>query len=141
MKNLASDTQISDIESQESIRFMVDSFYNDVRQDEFIGPIFEQVIHDWEAHLPAMYQFWERLLFGSGNYKGNPFQKHVNLPVGKEHFARWLELFTQTIDRNFSGPRAEQAKNLARNIASTFQLRLGIIPDEVEHALSDYSHS
>jgi hemoglobin len=139
MKMVTADTQLGDIESQESVRFMVDSFYSDVRRDEFLGPIFEQVINDWEAHLPAMYQFWERLLFGSGNYQGNVFQKHMNLTVEKEHFSRWIELFNQTIDENFSGPKAEQAKKLARKIASTFQLRMGIIPDEVEHAISDYS--
>lgn len=140
MKVLAGDTQLSDIDSQESIRFLVDSFYSNVRQDELLGPIFDRAIGDWEAHLPTMYQFWERLLFGTGDYQGNPFQKHVNLPVEKEHFTSWVQLFTQTIDENFFGPRAEQAKTKARNIASTFQLRMGIIPDDVEHAISDYSH-
>ena len=139
MKSLEGDTKLGDIESGKSIRLLVDSFYDQVLQDDLLGPIFDRVISDWETHLPTMYQFWERLLFGSGDYQGNPFQKHVNLPVEKDHFTSWVNLFTRTIDENFSGPRAEHAKKLARNIAGTFQLRLGMNPEEGEHAIPNYS--
>jgi hypothetical protein len=42
------------------------------------------------------------------------------LPVGKAHFDRWLELFLETVDENFSGPKAEEAKGRALSIADTF---------------------
>ena len=131
--------RLSDIDSLESIRFLVDSFYSNVREDELIGPIFEDEINDWDVHLPKMYQFWERLLFGTGEYQGNPFQKHVSLPVAKEHFTSWVNLFVRTVDERFAGPKAEEAKRLARSIAGTFQLRMGIIPDDPRYAVPDYS--
>jgi hemoglobin len=128
-----------DIDSDENIQIMVDSFYRNVRNDEILGPIFEEVVSDWDKHLPTMYQFWGRLILGTSDYNGNPFEKHVDLPVGKEHFARWIKLFFQNIDENFSGPKAEQTKMQARTIADTFQLRLGINLDGLEYAVHNYT--
>ncbi len=129
----------ADIVSEENIRLMVDTFYNHVRQDDLIGPIFEQVVSDWEAHLPKMYQFWQKLLFDTGDYSGNPYQKHLDLPVEKAQFSRWLKLFSETIDANFRGPTAEEAKRLAKNIACSFQIRLDIQPDKIEPGALNYS--
>ncbi|MZH02971.1 MAG: group III truncated hemoglobin [Nitrospinae bacterium] len=128
-----------DIQSGEGVQQMVDSFYENARQDPLLGPIFEHAISDWQEHLPTMYQFWERLLFGFSDYSGNPFKKHLNLSLDKEHFATWVRIFTQTIDENFSGLKAEEAKRLARNIAGTFQLRMGITP--VNHDFEDKKYS
>ena len=128
-----------DIQPGEGVQRMVDSFYGNARQDPLLGPIFEQVISDWQEHLPTMYQFWERLLFGLGDYSGNPFQKHLNLSLEAKHFTIWVRLFTQTIDENFSGPKAEDVKRLAKNIAGTFQLRMGITPEN--HDFEDKKYS
>ena len=50
----------------------------------------------WEKHLPIMYDFWENVLFYTGQYTGNLMQVHrkanVN-PINSEHFERWLKLF------------------------------------------------
>ncbi|PIQ99016.1 MAG: sec-independent protein translocase TatC [Nitrospinae bacterium CG11_big_fil_rev_8_21_14_0_20_45_15] len=124
--------QKGDIRSEENIRWMVDSFYSKARDDDLIGPIFDEAISDWEKHLPTMYRFWGRLLLGVENYYGNPLQKHFPLPLDQTHFSRWIELFVSTIDENFSGPKAEAAKKLAQNIAGTFQLRLGICTESDE---------
>jgi len=121
------------------IPLMVDSFYDLVRQDSLLGPIFDEAIDDWGVHLPKMYLFWERLLFGTGAYAGNPYAKHEMLPVDKEHFNRWVDLFVQTVDEHFLGPKAEEAKALARRIAATFQLRMGITPDHPEYAVPNYT--
>jgi hemoglobin len=117
-----------DIQSPTDIRLLVDSFYGKARQDELLAPIFEHAISDWEHHLPTMYQFWERLLLGSTEYNGNPFSKHLNLSLDSEHFVKWLEIFNQTLDENFSGTKTEETKRLANNIAGSFQLRMGITP-------------
>jgi hemoglobin len=130
----------SDIQSGEGVQRMVDSFYNNAQQDPLLGPIFDQVISNWEEHLPTMYQFWERLLFGFSDYSGNPFQKHLNLSLDKEHFSTWVRIFTRTISENFSGPKAEEAKRLARTIAGSFQLRMGITPENHDFEAKKYSH-
>jgi hemoglobin len=139
--NITSETQLTDIQTEDSIKLMVNAFYDNVRQDEILEPVFSELINDWETHLPIMYRFWEKLLFGKDGYKRNPFQKHVNLPVSKEHFTRWVELFTQTIDQNFSGPKAEEAKRLAINIANSFQARMGLNPEGVDYTPLHYSRN
>jgi hemoglobin len=130
-----------DIQSGEGVQRMVDSFYSNARQDPLLGPIFDRLISDWQEHLPTMYQFWERLLFGFSDYNGNPFQKHLNLSLDKEHFAIWVRIFTRTIDENFSGLKAEETKRLARNIAGSFQLRMGITPKNNDFEAVKYSRS
>lgn len=119
---------MNDIWNEGDIRIFVDAFYDDVQKDDLLGPIFNDVAKvNWEEHLPLLYQFWDTLLFRSGTFKGQPLAKHLPLPVTKAHFERWLSLFTRTIDTHFSGPKAEEAKNFARSIADTFQLRMGLL--------------
>ena len=43
--------------------------------------------------------------------------QHLPLPIGKEHFDRWLQLFNQTIDELFEGQIAENARKRAASIA------------------------
>ena len=81
---------------------------------------------NWDEHLPLLYAFWRTLLFRTGTYKGQPFPKHLLLPVAREHFARWILLFTQTVDDLFQGPKADEAKGFALSIADTFQRRMGL---------------
>ena len=137
--DLTGSTNLDDIQSGEGIEVMVNSFYSNARQDELLGPIFDRAITDWQDHLPTMYQFWERLLFGFSDYNGNPFEKHLPLSLQAVHFTRWVNIFIQTIDENFSGPKAEEAKRLARNIAGSFQLRMGIKPEDLEFEAVRYS--
>ena len=94
-------------------------------KDELLGPVFNDVAQvDWTTHLPIMYRFWESMLLGAGSYQGAPFPKHAALPVQKDHFARWLALFVETVNANFAGPKAEEAKGRAASIADTFAQRM-----------------
>jgi hemoglobin len=115
---------MQDLNSRSEIELMVNRFYDKVKQDELLAPLFAQV--DWPHHLPIMYNFWTSMLLGDRSYAGNPFQKHVALPLTVLHFSRWLELFNQTIDENFAGAKAEEAKSRAQNIAAVFQYRLNL---------------
>lgn len=118
-----------DIATGVDVRTLVDRFYAKVNRDPLLGPIFNEVAGvDWPSHLATLYAFWETMLFGSGTYQGAPFPKHSVLPVEKAHFERWLELFLATVDENFSGPKAEEAKGRARSIADTFARRMGVLP-------------
>ncbi len=117
---------LGDIHSTKDIRLMVDSFYDKARQDELLGPVFEKEITNWETHFPTMYGFWEKRLFGKGDYDGNPLKKHLPLNIGKEHFERWVKLFIESIDINFSGTNTEKAKEFVKMASKTFQLQMGI---------------
>jgi hemoglobin len=113
-----------DITTRQDIQTLVDKFYEKVQADELIGPVFSHV--DWPHHLPIMYNFWSSMLLGDQSYRGNPFQKHVPLPVQPQHFQQWLKLFRQTVNENFEGEKAEEVKMRAESIAGIFQLRMGL---------------
>jgi len=115
---------MKDITGLEDIQLFVDEFYNKVREDDLIGPVFAGVITDWQPHLDKMYAFWNAVLFGAVGFKGNPFAKHAPLPIAPEHFGRWLELFSETIDANFAGPVTIEAKQKAGIMATMFMSKL-----------------
>lgn len=119
---------MKDIETEADVRLLVDEFYGAIRGDALLNPIFTDVAQvDWTHHLPKMYAFWNGLILGIPGYAGAPFPPHTVLPVGREHFSRWLELFRGTVDRLFSGEHADRAKNAAGSIAHTFAMRMGVI--------------
>ena len=114
-----------DITSIDDIKILIDSFYQKVKADDLIGYIFNDVAQvNWEHHLPKMYAFWEFLLLGGESYQGNPMEPHRALhqkvSLKKEFFERWVSLFKATVDENFSGINAEEAKNKAMLIAMTW---------------------
>ena len=116
---------MKDIENIADIQLFVDEFYDKVRGDELIGPVFAAVISgDWQPHLDRMYAFWNAALFGVPGFKGNPFAKHAPLPIAPEHFDRWLELFSITINDHFKGPMAEETKHRAGLMAAMFVYKL-----------------
>jgi hemoglobin len=115
------------ISTRQEIEVLVNSFYDKVKQDELIGPVFNDTAKvNWDEHLPKLYNFWEDLLLGTNNYPGRPFPPHVHLNLKMEHFERWLTLFFKTIDENFTGLKAEEAKARALRIAKNFSVNLGL---------------
>lgn len=118
-----------DIQSREEIKILVDRFYEKVLKDSTIGHFFTEVVKvDWEKHMPIMYDFWESTLLLSHTYSGNPMLAHMDLnaksKLEKKHFDRWLEMFVETIDENFEGNTAEQAKIRAQSIAVVIQSKI-----------------
>lgn len=117
----------------EGIKILVDKFYERIRIDDLLGPIFESKLHgNWDKHLSKMYDFWNTILFSKGSYKGSPFEQHRELPVHKEHFDRWLSLFEETIDQYFEGKNAKEALLRAKTIGWTFL-------SKIEHLRHDQS--
>ena len=80
------------------IDHLVETFYEKVRDDELLSPIFAERISDWPPHLSRMKAFWRSVLHNSGEFSGNPMLKHLAIPgLRLGHFARWLELFYETL--------------------------------------------
>jgi hemoglobin len=120
---------MKDIRTREDIEELVNAFYEKVRANDILGPIFDEIMQvDWEAHLPKMYDFWEQTLFHRPLYKGNPVtvhQKvHTQSPLEKKQFDTWLQLFNETVDENFRGDMACQAKVRALSIATVLQIKM-----------------
>lgn len=119
---------MKEIEGRSDVETLVNTFYGKVREDELIGPIFNNKIDgNWEPHLHKMYGFWENILFGNNAYSGRPFPPHAQLNIDVHHFERWLTLFHQTVDELFKGDLAEEAKNRSTLIARVFLGKLEMI--------------
>ena len=68
------------IEKFEDVQLLVRSFYNKVLEDDMLSPFFSYVkTHHWDKHLEVLDNFWNNVLFYSGNYYGNPLQVHATL--------------------------------------------------------------
>ncbi|MCC5929124.1 MAG: group III truncated hemoglobin [Cyclobacteriaceae bacterium] len=114
-----------DITNLADIKLLVNSFYGKVREDEKLKDIFNSKIQDrWPEHLEKMYRFWQTVLMEEHTYFGSPFSPHAKLPVEKEHFNQWLELFFSTVDEHFSGEKAERAKWQGQRMAEMFHTKI-----------------
>jgi hemoglobin len=120
-----------DIITRKDLTNLVDSFYEKVKLDPLLSSVFRHV--DWPKHLPIMYNFWCSMLLGETSYKGNPLQGHLNLAIEKEHFDRWLKLFKETVDEQFSGEKAEETKLRAQAIAGVFQHKMGLMKPALKY--------
>ncbi|SET83309.1 group III truncated hemoglobin [Hymenobacter actinosclerus] len=125
---MPSNNTLPDIQTEADIKVLVDSFYDRVNADPLLGPVFNEVAQvNWAAHLPRMYDFWSGLLLHTNRYQGQPFAKHIPLPIGSGHFQQWLHLFCRTVDSLFAGPVANEARLRAGSIAHVFESRMRIV--------------
>lgn len=104
------------------VHSLVHRFYDRIRQDEFLGPIFDARISDWDLHLSKMCDFWSSVSLMSGRYSGQPMVKHAALPVSGEHFDRWLSLFEETAHDVCPPAAAAFFIDRARRIAQSLEL-------------------
>jgi hemoglobin len=112
--------------SEEQIRLLVDAFYDKIRADPELGPIFQRVIvGEWGPHLAKMYDFWSSVILTTGHYKGNPVAVHPRiegLEIGL--FDRLLALFGETCDEMFESATAGHFRVKAARIAESLKLAL-----------------
>ncbi|MDH5380163.1 MAG: group III truncated hemoglobin [Cyclobacteriaceae bacterium] len=114
-----------DVLSLEDIKLMVNTFYGKVREDDLLQEIFNSRIQDrWPIHLEKMYRFWQTILLEEHTYYGSPFAPHEHLPVSAVHFERWKKLFYETVDENFTGEKATEAKWRADKMAEMFLYKI-----------------
>ncbi|MBK8749254.1 MAG: group III truncated hemoglobin [Saprospiraceae bacterium] len=114
-----------DILTIEDVKQLVDLFYDKIRADDLLGPIFNERIQNlWAVHLEKMYCFWQTVLLGEHTYFGSPFPSHAQLPVGHQHFVKWMALFNHTVDELFTGEKATEAKWRAAKMAEMFEMKI-----------------
>jgi hemoglobin len=107
--------------TEAQIASLVDRFYAKVREDDEIGPLFNQEVQNWVAHLALLKDFWSTVLLATGRYKGNPLVAHFRLPIEERYFARWLALFTETAREVMSPPHAAIVSAKAHLIATNIK--------------------
>lgn len=126
----------TEIITLQDIKQLVNSFYEKVRKDDLLSPIFNKVIGDrWPAHLEKMYRFWQTILLEEHTYFGSPFLPHAKLPVAHEHFERWIKLFYDNIDEQFTGDKAIEAKWRAGKMAQMFEYKIGFYQSKSSESL------
>jgi hemoglobin len=110
--------------TEPNIRALVYAFYERVRADPLLGPVFEQKLAGrWDEHLPKMCAFWGSLVLGSKQYRGNVQQSHQPLEgVEPRHFSRWLYLFLDTVEGRYEPAAAVRFMEPALRIAQSLQL-------------------
>ncbi|WP_157676697.1 group III truncated hemoglobin [Afipia sp. GAS231] len=104
------------------IERLVHAFYDKVRADAVLAPVFDARIADWEPHLAQMCAFWSSVALMSGRYHGTPMVKHMPLPVDAAHFDRWLDLFEATAREICPPAAAAHFVERARRIAASLEL-------------------
>jgi hemoglobin len=104
------------------IERLVHAFYDKVRADAVLGPVFDARIRDWVPHLQQMCAFWSSVALMTGRYHGTPMVKHAPLPVDAAHFDRWLALFEQTAHEVCPGEAEAHFVERARRIATSLEL-------------------
>ncbi len=108
----------ADLCTEEEITELVHTFYEAVRLDPELGPVFEAQVKNWETHLPRMVDFWSSLLRGTIRYSGNPMQIHTRVPgLHGALFDRWLKLFEATASRMPNEAMRHKATDFAQRIA------------------------
>ena len=114
-----------DIETLKDVQLLVDKFYEKVREDQFLGPIFESRLHGkWEMHHKKLYRFWHTVLLRRPDYFGDPVPMHFNMQLTKEHFDYWLKVWVDTVDSLFQGNIADRAKFRGETMAKAFYYQI-----------------
>lgn len=105
---------------------LVEHFYAKVRQDEFIGPLFNAAIGDWPEHLVKLQAFWSSVMLTTGRYKGSPMGAHIRHAGSIEPamFDRWLELWRETAAERLAPADASAIIAKAERIAESLKLAL-----------------
>lgn len=118
---------LPDMLDETMIHAVVHGFYDGIRKDALLGPIFNGVIapKDWPAHLARMCDFWSATLLRTGRYDGRPLPPHLAIPeLQEEHFRRWLTLFCDTVERLCPPEVAALFLDRAMRIAHSFRLAI-----------------
>jgi hemoglobin len=117
---------MKDIENRKDIEFIVQTFYEQARQNSLLQPVFAPT--DFEHHLPRVYNFWENMLFQTGNYNGGMMWVHLQtnerIRLSISHFEEWLGLWMATIDTHFAGKNADFMKAKALQIGQIMSAKM-----------------
>ena len=119
--------------TEEMIETLVRAFYDKVRADGTLGPIFAaRITGDWEPHLRNMFDFWSSVTLMTGRYHGTPMPAHAKITeIAPEHFARWLELFAETAREVCTPEAAALFADRAERIAQSLQLGIAVTRGEL----------
>ena len=112
--------------TEAEIAALIPRFYDEVRADPLIGPVFAGAINDWPPHLEKLMAFWSSVMLTSGRYKGNPMAAHMKhlASITPPMFDRWLTLWAQVTAETLPAGMAAELQAKAERIAQSLKLAL-----------------
>lgn len=114
--------------TREDIAALVDAFYERVRQDGILGPVFNPAVHDWDEHKATLVKFWSSVVLGTREYRGNPMAAHKPHPIVAEHFGHWLALWQDTATACLGQAKSDVFMGYAKRIAQSLMYGLDLDP-------------
>lgn len=110
--------------SEQDLARVIPAFYARVRDDEILGPIFNNAIGDWPHHLDKLQAFWSSVMTASGRYKGQPMVAHLRhvTDMTGDNFARWLLLWAAVTSELLGAEAADAMQLKAAKISESLQL-------------------
>jgi hemoglobin len=109
------------------VRKVVLLFYEKVRHDPMLGPVFAAAIGEsWESHIERIIQFWLTAMRLGRGYDGRNFMPaHLRNPsIRSALLPRWLEIFRETTAEHCSSQAASVLMDIAERMAETLQIGL-----------------
>ncbi|MDE2560998.1 MAG: group III truncated hemoglobin [Sphingomonadales bacterium] len=117
---------MSRAEAEAAIAALVPAFYERVRADALIGPVFAHAVEDWDRHHARLVDFWSSVMMGTGRFKGSPMQAHLRNKdrITPDMFDRWLALWNEVTGEMLPSAAANEMQARARAMAESFKLAL-----------------
>lgn len=110
------------------VRTLVDTFYDKIQVHPLLGPVFNGVVADWDAHKQRLTSFWCSVALGARTYRGNPLAMHQSLPIDAGHFRQWLALWQQATSDVLGDEVARAMQDDGKRIARGMQMGMGLMP-------------
>ena len=116
--------------SEQDLAILIPRFYDRVRADAELGPIFAGAIDDWPQHLAKLVDFWSSVMLGSGRYKGQPVPAHLRHAdvLTPAMFDRWLSLWHDVTAQTLPVAEAHALQTKAARIAQSLLLAIQYRP-------------
>jgi hemoglobin len=111
--------------SEPLVRRVVVSFYDKVRSDAVLGPVFAAAIgDDWSLHIERIVLFWLTATKLGRGYDGKNFmpthlRHHV---IQADQLPRWLDLFRDTANEQCPTQSASVLIDIAERMAETLSI-------------------
>ena len=112
-----------DLDTEEEIIEMVTRQYVDVGQDDHLAPYFNfgPGFIDWQAHIGTVADYWCHVLLYAPGFEIDVIETHRDLhdraAFTPELFDRWLQIFHDTVNGGWTGPKAVMANRRATGMA------------------------
>jgi hemoglobin len=112
------------------IRRVVEAFYAKARQDDVLGPVFNGLVEDWDAHIEKVGAFWLYATRLDGTYNSRDFMpahlRHAQIEASL--LPRWLVLFRRTATEICTPGAAEILIDIAERMAASIEMSLARRP-------------